>query len=822
MAMYLVTGGAGFIGSHLATALLAAGHSVRVVDNLATGRRDNLPRGVEFLEGDLADPAVATAAVQGCEVVLHQAAIPSVPRSIADPRPSHDANVNATLNVLLASRDNGVRRVVYAASSSAYGDTAVLPKVEEMPTNPLSPYGLQKQVGEAYCRLFTRLYGLETVSIRYFNVFGPRQQASSPYSGVVSLLIKAALAGIAPTIHGDGLQTRDFTFIDNVVDGVLRAIDAPAAAGEVINVACGQRVSLLDVWRELDVLLGPLPTPVFTPPRPGDVRDSQADIGKAERLLGYRPSVPFAEGLRRTVEWTQGIAVGDRRDGASHPSRLHDVPTPSTALRRPLEAFVDPRSVPSQEPVGQSRPNVTVYVVNCNYGRYLLEAIESVLAQDHSGIDIVVVDDASTDDSAAILGRFEQDPRIRIIRQHTRRGLTACCNAALRVARGDMVMRLDADDALHPSAVGKLAAVLQSDPQAVLVFPDYVEVDGRGAVIRHVKRHDLTPLEALSDLPAHGACTLARRSFLERMGGYDEAIPCQDGLDVWLNVTPPDRVLQIGEPLFSYRKHGSNLTRDERALLKARTRLFAKHVAMRGLPRPRILAVVPVRGQVVDPGSQPLRILGARPLIDWTLDEALACARFDRVVVSSPDSAVLDHVGQRHGPRVGLHRRSLESAGLNISVANTVRDVLLSELDDGRPHDAVAILTVESPFRSRLFMEQAVDVMQLFAADSVTGVRHEDEAFYHHDGLGLEPVRGDERMRLERDDLFRASGGLRLISLPPPDVDREAYLAACQRRPSRLGHVLLDQLAAVSVRSPLDWEIARHLAATALEESGRA
>ena len=323
--MYLVTGGAGFIGSHLATALLAAGHSVRVVDNLATGRRDNLPRGVEFLEGDLADPAVATAAVQGCEVVLHQAAIPSVPRSIADPRPSHDANINATLNVLLAARDAGVRRVVYAASSSAYGDTAVLPKVEDMPTNPLSPYGLQKQVGEAYCRLFTRLYGLETVSIRYFNVFGPRQQASSPYSGVVSLLIKAALEGIAPTIHGDGLQTRDFTFIDNVVDGVLRAIDAPAAAGEVINVACGQRISLLDVWRELDALLGPLPTPVFTPPRPGDVRDSQADISKAERLLGYRPSVPFAEGLRRTVEWARGIALGDRREGASRPSRLHDV-----------------------------------------------------------------------------------------------------------------------------------------------------------------------------------------------------------------------------------------------------------------------------------------------------------------------------------------------------------------------------------------------------------------------------------------------------------------------------------------------------------------
>lgn len=248
MAAILVTGGAGFIGSHLAAALVARGNVVRVVDNLVTGTLDNVPAGVEFVVGDLVDPAVVAAAVDGCEVVLHQAAIPSVPRSIAEPRPSHDANINATFNVLVAARDAGVRRVVYAASSSVYGDTDVLPKVEIMPANPRSPYALQKQVGEAYCRLFAQLHGLETVSIRYFNVFGPRQRPSSPYSGVLSLFIKAALERTAPTIHGDGLQTRDFTYIDNVVDGVLRAIDAPAAAGEAINVACGGRVSLLDAW----------------------------------------------------------------------------------------------------------------------------------------------------------------------------------------------------------------------------------------------------------------------------------------------------------------------------------------------------------------------------------------------------------------------------------------------------------------------------------------------------------------------------------------------------------------------------------------------
>lgn len=305
MARCLVTGGAGFIGSHLADALLARGHVVRVVDNLATGLAANVPAAAEFLEGDLADPALAAAAVAGCEVVLHQAAIPSVPRSIAEPRPSHDANINATFNVLTAAREARVRRVVYAASSSAYGDTPTLPKVESMPANPRSPYALQKHVGETYCGLFTRLYGLETVAIRYFNVFGPRQRPSSPYSGVLSLFIKAGLAGTAPTIYGDGGQTRDFTYIDNVVDGVLRAIDAPAASGEVINVAAGGRISLNEAWATLASILGPLPAPTYQPDRPGDVRDSQADIGKAERLLGYRPQVSFAEGLRRTVDWAR-------------------------------------------------------------------------------------------------------------------------------------------------------------------------------------------------------------------------------------------------------------------------------------------------------------------------------------------------------------------------------------------------------------------------------------------------------------------------------------------------------------------------------------
>jgi UDP-N-acetylglucosamine/UDP-N-acetyl-alpha-D-glucosaminouronate 4-epimerase len=304
---YLVTGGAGFIGSHLAEELLRRGHRVRIVDSLITGKRRNLDRltDAEFVEGDLADLSVAARAVEGIEYVLHQAAIPSVPRSVTDPITSNRANITSTLNVLVAARDAGVRRVVYAGSSSAYGNTPTLPKREDMPTNPLSPYALQKLVGEQYCQLFTQLYGLETVTTRYFNVFGPRQDPGSPYSGVISLFATALLEGRQPVIYGDGEQTRDFTYVANVVDGVLRACEAPKAAGEMMNVATGGRISLNELLRVMNQLLGTNLQAIYKEPRAGDVRDSQADITRARTLLGYAPSVSLEEGLRRTLDWCQ-------------------------------------------------------------------------------------------------------------------------------------------------------------------------------------------------------------------------------------------------------------------------------------------------------------------------------------------------------------------------------------------------------------------------------------------------------------------------------------------------------------------------------------
>jgi nucleoside-diphosphate-sugar epimerase len=305
MASYLVTGGAGFIGSHLTQELVRRGHTVRVADSLITGKRRNLDHipGVEFLEGDLADQSFAARAVAGVEHVLHQAAIPSVPRSVKDPVTSNRANIDASLNVLVAARDAGVRRLVYAGSSSAYGNTPALPKREDMPPNPRSPYALQKLVAEQYCQMFTRLYGFETVTTRYFNVFGPRQDPGSPYSGVISVFSEALLEGRQPVIYGDGEQTRDFTFVANVVDGVLRACEAPGAAGEVMNIACGTRISLNELVAVMNRIVGTNLEPIYRPEREGDVRDSQADLSKAERLVGYRPLVLLEEGLRRTLEW---------------------------------------------------------------------------------------------------------------------------------------------------------------------------------------------------------------------------------------------------------------------------------------------------------------------------------------------------------------------------------------------------------------------------------------------------------------------------------------------------------------------------------------
>jgi UDP-glucose 4-epimerase len=302
----LITGGGGFIGGHLVDRLLELGHTVRVLDNFSTGRRGNLRRAlahIELVEGDLRDPDTVRRATIGAEVVLHQGALPSVPRSVNDPRTTNAINVEGTLNVLLAARDARVRRVVMASSSSVYGDTPALPKVETMAPQPRSPYAISKLAAEQYTCSFMPLYGLETVALRYFNVFGPRQDPTSQYAGVIARFCTSALRGQPYTVQGDGLQSRDFTYVENVVRANLLALDAPDVGGQVFNVACGERITLLDMIAILNGLAGRELPVEHEPARPGDVRHSLADIGKARRLLGYAPEVGFAEGLARTFAW---------------------------------------------------------------------------------------------------------------------------------------------------------------------------------------------------------------------------------------------------------------------------------------------------------------------------------------------------------------------------------------------------------------------------------------------------------------------------------------------------------------------------------------
>jgi nucleoside-diphosphate-sugar epimerase len=306
---YLVTGGGGFIGSNIAEHLIGQGRSVRVLDNFSSGKRENVrpfADRAEIIEGDLRDSKSLQHAVTGVRFVLHLGAMPSVIRSVEDPRTTHEANITGTLNLLLAARDAGVQRVVFSSSSSVYGDTPTLPKREDMPPSPLSPYAVHKVTGEYYGRIFWQLYGLETIALRYFNVFGPRQDPRSQYAAVIPRFITAILKDESPTIFGDGKQTRDFSHVENIIEANVRACEAPKEAlGESFNIACGGRISLLDLVDTVNKIVGKNIKPKLDPPRPGDILHSQADISKAEKLLGWKPRVSFPDGIVKTIAWYQ-------------------------------------------------------------------------------------------------------------------------------------------------------------------------------------------------------------------------------------------------------------------------------------------------------------------------------------------------------------------------------------------------------------------------------------------------------------------------------------------------------------------------------------
>ena len=306
MDKFLLTGGAGFIGSNICRRLLNQGCFVRVIDNLLTGKKANLAgiiERIEFIEADMGDYELAREAMKDVDVVLHQGALPSVPRSVDDPAATHKHCLDATFTLLLAARDMGIKRFVYASSSSAYGDTATLPKIETMPAAPLSPYAAAKVAGEYYCSVFYSVFGLETVSLRYFNIFGPFQDPTSQYAAAIPAFVTAILKDSPATVFGDGEQSRDFTYVDNVVEANLLAARAKKLQGEVVNIACGQRVTVNETIKIINELLGKNIEPIYAPPRPGDVRHSLADIKLAEKIIGYKPTVPFREGLEKSIVW---------------------------------------------------------------------------------------------------------------------------------------------------------------------------------------------------------------------------------------------------------------------------------------------------------------------------------------------------------------------------------------------------------------------------------------------------------------------------------------------------------------------------------------
>lgn len=306
MSIYVVTGGAGFIGSHITEALLRQNQTVRIVDNFSTGKAANIAsfrKDIEVFTLDIADGASLADAFRGADYVIHEAAIPSVPKSMLDPVASNRANVDGTLNVLVAARDAGVKRLIYASSSSLYGDSPTLPKHEGMAPNPLSPYGAQKLFAEIYCQVFWKAFKFETVALRYFNVFGPRQDPTSQYSGVLAKFIPAVLQDRQPTIYGDGMQSRDFTFVANVVDANLLACTAPGIAGEAFNAACGDRITVNSMLEQVNKLAGKKIAAIYAPVRSGDILHSQAEVTKARTMMGYQAKTSFEEGLRRTVEW---------------------------------------------------------------------------------------------------------------------------------------------------------------------------------------------------------------------------------------------------------------------------------------------------------------------------------------------------------------------------------------------------------------------------------------------------------------------------------------------------------------------------------------
>jgi CMP-N-acetylneuraminic acid synthetase len=457
-----------------------------------------------------------------------------------------------------------------------------------------------------------------------------------------------------------------------------------------------------------------------------------------------------------------------------------------------------------------SEPLVTVYITNHNYERYLRESIESVLRQRFASFELIILDDGSTDGSAAILDGYEGNPKIRIVRQENK-GLTVSNNIALRLARGKYLIRLDADDYLDENALLVMSNYLDQHPDVGLVFPDYYLVDSDGGLLRLERRHNFQNGVSLFDQPAHGACTMIRRDCLLALGGYNEDFACQDGYDLWIRFIEEYKVANISLPLFSYRQHSESLTTDEIRLLETRGRI--KEHFLRDRPKLDVLCILPVRGTTADPQSPIFRKIGDRALLDWSIDAAREANSVKDIVVLTSDALVIEHVSSRYED-VHLIRRPPALSRLNTPLEATVSYGLAEwTRQAGRSADAILLLYAEAPFRGARVIDMAVNAMRLFDTDSVVAVRQETDFFYRHDGSGLIPVHRDRVLRLEREGLFRETAGMHLVK-------RQFFEAHNMVIGGRLGHVAVDTLAALVVRSPFDLWVAEQVAASRSGDQG--
>ena len=444
-------------------------------------------------------------------------------------------------------------------------------------------------------------------------------------------------------------------------------------------------------------------------------------------------------------------------------------------------------------------PLVTVYITNYNYGQYLIKAIESVLSQTYDYMELIIIDDGSDDGSRSIIEKYSPRANVFSVFQKNK-GLNASNNVAFKMARGKYIMRLDADDFLAPQAVEIMTSELERNSDCALVFPDYYLVDKEEKVIEQVIRHNFENDVSLLDQPAHGACTLIRKSILESIGGYDQTFSIQDGYDLWLNIIDKYPVRNVNLPLFYYRRHDKSITSNEKKLLQTRGQIKAKHVQKRQLAPNNVIAIIPVRGQIIDPRSNPLKKVGDKCLIDWAIDSALRSRLVSKVLITSPDNQVINHVSNSY-TEVMLHKRDVKLARINTAIEDTALEALNFYSSSNDEPDALLMLYIEAPFRSTRYIDKAINTFQLYDVDVVDGVRTDDDILYVHRGNGLEPWQKDRKLRLEREELYRRAGGIHLIRVSTLKETKNMLAG-------RIGHIFLDQQAAFTIKSDLDWEIA--------------